>query len=257
MARAKTWVDPRGRLNVVARGTENGRELKRRQIIKGNDQTLADEVVRQLNARFAMGDLSWLKEPMRRAAEAQPKHVPVTLDEWAQQWLESNKPPVIGKRTWENYSIHVRDLTARLGSRRLTSLRTGDILELRRTLQSESARRGKKGEAKPLAAATIKDRLGVLAMIYRDARVEGLVEFSPFDTPLPRRRTKRGDDTRRVRAVQFRPFEATELEAVLEVLRDPSHEREDCFFPATEMMLLTGLRCAPAGQLCLGGGTYS
>ena len=77
LARARKWVDDRGRLPVVGQGTVKGQRLRRYRIVPGNDEALADEIVRQLNVRFALGDLSFLagnakNEPVAEAAPKTP-----------------------------------------------------------------------------------------------------------------------------------------------------------------------------------------
>ncbi len=236
--KARLWTDDRGRLNVVGQGVlmRAGTRVrrKRRMIVPKGDPELGAEIVRQLNVQFAMGDASWLEGQ----TDPEPKPVrPSTLSEWAPLWLQSCAPPVIGQRTWYNYSIHVRDLVERLGQRSLGSIDTAEVLHLRSALESS---RGKRGA--PLSRTTVKDRLGVLAMMLRDARIEGLIATNPLADPLPRRRTKRGTGTQRVRRVQFLPFEASELAALLRVLGAPAAPVQKVYYPPTEMLLLTGLR---------------
>ena len=59
MARASIATDDRGRLCVTAIRRVDGRRIRRRKIVPGNDRELAEEVVRQLNRDFALGDFSW------------------------------------------------------------------------------------------------------------------------------------------------------------------------------------------------------
>jgi hypothetical protein len=214
MARAVVWKDSRGRLNVIGRGVIGGQRYWRRLIIPKNDEVLAREFARALNLRFALGDLSWLLEARGARAKSRKTKAPATLGGWAPQWLEGYRPPVVGPRTWYNYSLHVRDLVARLGRRTLPSIEQGTLLDLRAEL-----------ERKGLSTRTVGDRLAVLRMIFRDARIRGLVDSSPFDSPLPRRRTK-NEGGQRVRRIYFRPFTSTELQALLDVLRAPKNERE-------------------------------
>jgi hypothetical protein len=122
LARARKWVDDRGRLRVVGQGTVKGRRLRRYRIVPGNDEALADEIVRQLNVRFALGDLSFLagnpkNEPV---AEAAPKTPGYTFGEWADKWLESCEPPAVSRRTHRNYAYIVRALCGRIGELPLT-----------------------------------------------------------------------------------------------------------------------------------------
>lgn len=242
MARAVVWTDPRGRLNVVARGVvslPDGRKLrvKRRRIIGRNDVALAEEVARQLNVRFALGDLSWLLEahalPAQKPAAA-PISSAMTFAEWAPRWLETYAPPAVGRRTWQNYGYAVEALVARLGPKPLACITPAAVLDLRAELERED-----------LSPRTVGDRLGVLRLVLRDARIRGLLDTSPFDGALPRRRTK-ATRVRLARKVEFRPFMAAELELLLAVLRAPRDAHELAYFSATEMMLLTGLRWGEA-----------
>ncbi len=84
-------------------------------------------------------------------------------------------------------------------------------------------------------------RLGVLRLILRDAKMREHIAKSPFDEPLPKRRTKR-TQAQMSKKVTFRPFVADELETLLAVLRDPHDSIERMYFPVTEALLLTGLR---------------
>lgn len=234
MARAVVWKDERGRLNVIARGIAAGQRYRRRAVVPDNDRELAEEMARQLNLQFALGNLSWLVEGQTGRLRARKRSVPATLAEWAEQWLEGYKPPIVGPRTWYNYSLHVQDLVKRLGGRPLATIDKGALLDLRDQL-----------ERKGLSARTVGDRLAVLRMLFRDAQIRGFVESNPFETALPRRRTKR-EGTQGARRVQFRPFTAKELGELLKVLRSAKSEREGVYFPGTEMMLLTGLRWGEA-----------
>ncbi len=240
LARARKWVDDRGRLRVVGQGTVKGRRLRRYRIVPGNDEALADEIVRQLNVRFALGDLSFLagnpkNEPV---AEAAPKAPGYTFGEWADKWLESCEPPAVSRRTHRNYAYIVRALCGRIGELPLTSVDRSVVLDLRAELE----RQGK-------SHRTVGDTLGVLRMVRRDSRKRELIAESPLDRPLPKRTTKAVRASRAKRAA-FRPFLASELERFLEILRAPRNEREGIYFPPTEFMLLTGLRWGEAAGVC-------
>ena len=125
-----------------------------------------------------MGDLSWFDSDAPGSL-AQPKVPDPTLRKWADEWLEANKPPVIGKHIWSNYRTHINYVCKTLGERRLSQISAGDLLSLRSQMKREGRR-----------DPTIRDRLGVLSMLYRDARLSNAVASSPFDTPLPRRRRR-------------------------------------------------------------------
>jgi integrase len=53
-----------------------------------------------------------------------------------------------------------------------------------------------------------------------------------------------------VKRVSFRPFIASELEVLLDVLRAPRTRHEGMYFPPTEFMVLTGLRWGEAAGVC-------
>lgn len=240
LARARKWVDDRGRLRVVGQGTVKGRRVRRYRIVPGNDEALADEIIRQLNVRFALGDLSFLTGNARggQASEAAPNTAEHTFGEWAEQWIESYKPPTVSRRTHQNYSYIVRALCRRFGGLPLGSVDRAVVLDLRTELERE----GK-------SHRTVVDTLGVLRLVLRDARERELIAESPLDRPLPKRATKaiRASRTKRV---TFRPFIASELELLLDILRSPRSESEGLYFPPTEFMVLTGLRWGEAAGVC-------
>lgn len=89
---------------------------------------------------------------------------------------------------------------------------------------------------------TVRNRLAFFRLLFRDARLAGLVDSGPFDVPLPRRRTKHDRQQHQSKRVTFRPLVATELERLLEILRAPRDATERMWFPLTELLLLTGLR---------------
>ena len=129
VARARKWVDDRGRLRIVAQGTVAGRRRRRTRIIPGNDQELADEVVKQLNVKFALGDYSFLLEGgIERHEPKQASRPPsqTTFSDWARQWLEENQPPVIGQGTYDNYRSMLRGLSRRFGELPINSLESHD-----------------------------------------------------------------------------------------------------------------------------------
>jgi len=172
-------------------------------------------------------------------ARTSPKHATpsssaITLAEWARRWLKTYQPPAVSRRTWQNYSYTVEDLVTRLGAKPLAAITPAEVLDLRASLEQED-----------LSPRTVGDRLGVLRLVLRDARIRGLVSTSPFDGTLPRRRTK-ATRVRLARKVEFRPFTGDELERLLAVLRAPRDAHERAYYPATEMMLLTGLRWGEA-----------
>jgi len=96
---------------------------------------------------------------------------------------------------------------------------------------------------------TIRNRLMVLRMVYRDARLAGLIDSNPLDVPLRRRRTKRQQREQKSKRMTFRPLAAVELKKLLDVLRDPRSPTEHRYFPLTEFLLLTGLRYGEAAGL--------
>ena len=240
LARARKWVDDRGRLRVVGQGNVGGRRIRRYRIVPGNDEALADEIVRQLNVRFALGDLSFLTGNVKssQVSEAAPKTAEHTFSEWAEQWLDSYRPPTVSRRTHQNYSYIVRALCRRFGELPLASVDRAAVLDLRIALEREDK-----------SHRTVVDTLGVLRLVLRDARERELIPESPLDRPLPKRTTKaiRASQGKRV---TFRPFIASELELLLDILRSPRNENEGMYFPPTEFMLLTGLRWGEAAGVC-------
>ena len=243
MARAWKVRDRTGALCISAEGTIEGKRRQRRVQVPDADEALADAIVEQLNQRFRFGDLGWLAEGRRITGQTNRRRwrkrtTPLTIAEWSERWLQMIRPPEIAESTWRNYRFHANDICTRFGSRRLDDLDVADILFLQRSLRSQ-------GRAEP----TIRDRLGVLRMMLRDARLHGLVSSSPFDTPLPTRKTKRQRQQQRARTVTFRPLTAEEIEKLLEVLRSPRNSTEHLYFPLTELLVLTGLRYGEGAAL--------
>jgi hypothetical protein len=82
MARARWGRDDRGRVCVFGSAkTAAGTRLRRRIVVPGNDEELAAETVRELNRRFALGDLTWFEEDTRRAGRTRRPRAP-TLSDW-------------------------------------------------------------------------------------------------------------------------------------------------------------------------------
>ncbi len=241
---ARAWVSRErgGRVCVHGEGTIEGRRVQRRLRVAGNDEDLAQETARQLNGRFILGDYGWLlerKKPRRPRRSRRPATlIAPTLGEWIDTWLETVRPPELSLHVWKNYQGHGRDLRRRLGSLRLTEIEVGDARAVAQQLRTE-------GRAEP----TIKDRIGVLRMMLRDARLDGIISSSPLDAPMPRRRTKRQREQQRTRRVTFRPFEVQELDRLAEALREPRDSTERLYFPLTEFLLLTGLRFGEGAAL--------
>ena len=230
MARARTGRDDRGRLCVFASvRAPGGQRLRKRIVVPGDDESLAAETVRELNRRFALGDLSWFLEPTPRAPRRTAPRAPMVA-RWCERWLEESRGE-IGDHTWRTYRSEANDLARRFGDRRLDQITVSDLIALRRDLK----RLGR-------SERTVRNRLAFLRLLIRDARLAGLVESSPFDVPLPRRRTKHDRQQRQTKRVTFRPLLAAELERVLEVLRSPRDATERMWFPLTDLLLLTGLR---------------
>ena len=233
MARASIQWDrsrPTPALYVYASGKVNGRRQQRRMRIAGDDETLAEEVARELNRRFLLGDFSFFEKASRTQAVRKQPNLRFSLEEWGSQWLQSYQPPVVELETWKNYRAHLRDLTRRIGHLRLEEITQAVVVDLRTELEKGGLRK-----------RTVDGRLGVLRLILRDAKMREHIMKSPFDEPLPKRRTKQ-TQAQMSKKVTFRPFIAEELETLLEVLRDPQSPRERMYFPVTEALLLTGLR---------------
>ena len=80
--------------------------------------------------------------------------------------------------------------------------------------------------------------------MFRDAVLTGVATRNPLETPLPRRQTKEVRRTKHGQKITKRPLDASELQALLEVCRNPNAGRpfELQWWPLTEGLLLTGLR---------------
>ena len=65
---AKAWVSRTrlGKVRVRARGRVAGKIIEREMIVPDNDTDLAEEMKRELNRRFMLGDFSWLTEQRSR-----------------------------------------------------------------------------------------------------------------------------------------------------------------------------------------------
>ena len=135
-------------------------------------EDVAREMVKELNRRFAMGDYGWLTEKRKRPTKRRrPTREP--FGPWSDSWIESMKGQ-IGEHTWRSYKSAQRALKAQLGELRLDRVGTDHLLGLRKAWQQE----GRKHR-------TINDRLGLRRMMFRDAKLSGVVASSPFDVPLP------------------------------------------------------------------------
>jgi len=209
--------------------TADGQRLRKRLVVPEDDEALAAETIRELNRRFALGDLSWFLESPHRAPSRSAGRVP-TLTDWSERWLTEARGE-IGEHTWRTYRTEARALQRRIGGRRLDQITVSDLIELRRDLK----RLGR-------SERTVRNRLAFLRLLIRDARLAGLVASSPFDVPLPRRRTKHDRQQVQSKRITFRPLVAAELERLLEVLRSPRDATERMWFPLTELLVLTGLR---------------
>jgi len=230
MARARWTRDDRERVCVFGSArTSDGRRLRKRIVIPENDEVLAAETVRELNRRFALGDLSWFDEPARRAPSRSAARSP-RVAEWCERWLTDARGE-IGHHTWKTYRTEANALSRRFVDRRMNEIAVSDLIELRRDLK----RLGRSDR-------TVCNRLAFFRLLFRDARLAGLVDSGPFDVPLPRRRTKHDRQQHQTKRVTFRPLVATELERLLEILRAPRDATERMWFPLTELLLLTGLR---------------
>jgi integrase len=225
-----------GQLYLYGTATIEGKRIRKAKHIPKDDEEVGAEAERELNLRFAMGDLSWFDAP---TAPARLRNATVSprFTDWAKDWIESNKAPEIEESTWRNYRAHKDDLVKRIGDLRLESIHQGTVKALRATLKREK-----------LAERTIDSRLGTLRLMLLDARENRLVESTPFDAPLRRRRTKRHRAATRSRRVTFQPFSLAEMRALLKELRSPdaTDVNQAHFYPLTEALFLTGLRWAEA-----------
>ncbi len=129
------------------------------------------------------------------------------LGEWSRSWLEQLDGQVAA-HTFKDYRSHVRRIVQRLGERKLDETTPGDVIGLRDACPREKLR-----------DRTVRNRLGVLRMLYRDARLSGLVASIPLDMPLPRRRTKQQRRELQSKRVTFRPLDAAQPGRLAAVLR--------------------------------------
>ena len=72
MARAWVCRDSTGRLCVAGESEIDGERCQRRVRVKGDDEALAAEIVRELNGRFLLGDTDWLRLKQRRRPRPKP-----------------------------------------------------------------------------------------------------------------------------------------------------------------------------------------
>ena len=246
--RARVGRDDRGRLNVYASGrivtvdpatgASKRERLQRRVIVPDDDAELAEEIARDLNRRFAVGDLSFFdsvrKAPAARRAEV--GQIPQTtaaaswtFSEWYKKWIKTYEPPHVSKRCYVNYRTHGQWFVSRFGAIALESISPAALIEARDAL--ELAHRPR----------TVGSYMGTLRLILRDAEISGHLSRNPFSTGLPQRKTKTSKAGSH-RRVTFRPFLGKELELVIEVARAPQNSTEAVYYPLTEYLLLTGLR---------------
>ena len=139
---------------------------------------------------------------------------------------------------WRDRRSHLEDLPHRGQRPRATLWRAATGPDQRLRPDRTPARIERLGRSE----RTVRNRLAFLRLLIRDARLAGLVESSPFDVPLPRRRTKHDRQQRQTKRITFRPLLAAELQRLIEVLRSPRDATERMWFPLTELLLLTGLR---------------
>jgi hypothetical protein len=114
VARARTGRDDRGRLCVFGSArAPDGQRLRKRLVVPEDDAALAAETIRELNRRFALGDLSWFEEsphrspsPKRRR-ERQPSRT-------GRSDGSTEARGEIGEHTWRTYRTEARALSAAL-----------------------------------------------------------------------------------------------------------------------------------------------
>ncbi len=238
LARARIGRNGRGELTIYATASVAGRRLRRARRIPGDDVELAGEVLRQLNARLALGDLSFFADPEPPAPR---ERCTVTFADIAKAWLESVKPPELEESTWRTYRTQRDRLTAALGTLALADIGPGVVTGLRQQFQREKL--GKPGHERPLSERTITTRLSVLRLVLAYAVRDGLLERLPLDAARAPN-TKRRRAAQRGKRVTFAPFTADELVKLVTELRAPRSESEALGFALTEALLLTGLRWA-------------
>ncbi len=236
MAKAWTLKDRRGGIIVRARGNVDGRSVSRDKTIPDANQGLADETVRELNRRFMLGDLTWLTENRRASKPRRAPSVPA-FKAFSDQWIDDLEGQ-IEESTRMSYQSVVRAWQAVLAGIPLDRVSTSQLVLARKEWVAAGRR-----------DRTIGDRMGVLKLIYRDAQFAGIISATPFDTPMPRRTTKRARRERSSRRVTFQPFTSEELTRLLATARDPQTASQRKYFPLAEYLLLTGQRFGEGAAL--------
>lgn len=158
---------------------------------------------------------------LQREAEATlgRHHIPtsqtVRFAEFAQDWLKRIASRVKPK-TLETYgnALH-RHLLPRFGEMRLGAISRREVESYLLDKTATGSRRGKKGKAVPLAAATVNKTLAVIKSVLHDAIDHGvLTESAALRVKLVR-------DTSREDGDQLNILQPAEIERLLEVAEEP------------------------------------
>jgi integrase len=186
----------------------------------------------------------------------------VKLGAWRDAWL-ADLEGTVSRVTLRNYTAAVAGCVAIVGpDKLLEDLRAADLSKLRTALVRADA-----------APATISSKLSLLRRMIDEAVLEGHLIANPWAVRLTSRRTKEARRAARS-TVDRMPLRAAELEALLEVCRNPKSDTperagagypsttpppkskrtgfEVAEFPATEALILTGLRFGEIAGLVWG-----
>jgi integrase len=217
----------KGRESTGCRATTKNRERLERKA-----QAMSD-----LMAEGRFDYLAWFPDGNRAALyrpAPPPEAVQVpTVRAYAEDtWLPRMTPPAVRASLEKTYRKHLtRHLLPAFGTRRLSEVARGDLLDFRGLL-TRSEREGGKG----LKMKTARDMIdGTFRALFRDARRDGLVTGDPFaDLDWPRK-------------VRPEPDPFTEEERDLLVAHFWDRDRH--YYPLVFTMFWTGLRTGEATGL--------
>jgi integrase len=222
---------------VKAKGRIDGKLFRRSRRIPEDNVALGEEMVADLQRRFAMGDYSWLTEGERNRVYKRATVNRTTFEKFSQSWLDAQRGQ-ISEHGWRSYRSAVRDLQKRIGSTAISQINKATAINLRAQWVTEGR-----------AERTIGDRLRLLRQILVSAQDSGLIESVPFEARLHVGRTKRARRESSSRRLTFSPLCGSELNKLLDTLRNPTDATERRYWPLTEFLLLTGLRFGEGAAL--------
>jgi hypothetical protein len=130
----------------------------------------AEEVRRQLEARFALGDLGFLNES--------GKQVP-TFEEYAKGWLKGHAEPECKPSTVHSYEQLLRlHVTPRFGKQKLTAIRRDEIKQFLAEL-GQATRLVNQTPIPKFAKNTLRLIVCALRTVLNAAFEDGLIETNP------------------------------------------------------------------------------